>query len=76
MSAEAAIVSSLAGRYATALFDLALEAKAIDAVASDMEGLKSLLDTSDDFKTLVSSPLLSRNEQSKAVLAVAEKAKA
>jgi F-type H+-transporting ATPase subunit delta len=76
VSAEAAIVSSLAGRYATALFELALEAKAIDAVASDMEGLKSLLDTSDDFKALVNSPLLSRNEQSKAVLAVAEKAKA
>jgi len=76
VSAEAAIVSSLAGRYATALFDLALEAKAIDAVANDMEGLKTLVETNDEFKALVTSPLLSRDEQSKAVLAIAEKAKA
>jgi len=67
-------VAGLAGRYATALFELAVEAKAVDAVAADLEALKALLAESADLQRLVRSPVLSRAEQTKAVLAVLDRA--
>lgn len=74
MTSHAATVSGLSGRYAIALFELALEAKALEAVETDLANLSQLLDESADLQTLVSSPLLSRETREKAVLAVAEAA--
>ena len=70
MAASALGLSELASRYAAALFDLADEARQLDTVADDLRGLKSLLAESDDFRRLVSSPALSRDEQGRAVGAV------
>jgi F-type H+-transporting ATPase subunit delta len=65
------IQTSLAGRYATALFELAREAKAIDSVETSLATLRQALDESDDFKQLTSSPLVSRGDAIKAVEATA-----
>ncbi len=73
MSAENTIVSGIAGRYATALFDLALDAKQIDAVATDLATIKTLLEESADLARLVLSPLVSRDDQARAMAAVLEK---
>ncbi|MCG8492010.1 MAG: F0F1 ATP synthase subunit delta [Sneathiellales bacterium] len=73
MSAENTIVSGIAGRYATALFDLASEAKQIDAVAADMATIKTSLEESADLARLVRSPLVSREDQARAMAAVLEK---
>lgn len=73
MSAENTIVSGIAGRYATALFDLASEAKQIDAVAADMATIKTSLEESADLARLVRSPLVSRDDQARAMAAVLEK---
>ena len=73
MSAENTIVSGIAGRYATALFDLASEAKQIDAVASDLATIKTSLEESADLARLVLSPLVSRDDQARAMAAVLEK---
>ena len=67
-------MSGLAGRYATALFELADEAKALDAVADDLRALKALLAESDSLRRLVRSPVLSRDEQGRAIEAVLSKA--
>jgi len=64
----------LAGRYAGALYDLAVEAKATDAVLSDLTSVKELMAGNDDLKALVSSPVYGRSEQSKAIIAILEKA--
>jgi F-type H+-transporting ATPase subunit delta len=64
----------LGGRYASALFDLAREQDALDAVGGDLEGLKQVLAESADLRRLVRSPVLSRDAQAKAVVAVAERA--
>lgn len=64
----------LAERYALALFDLADEAKSLDAVADNLRGLKQLLQDSDDLQTLIRSPLYGRDQQAKAMQAVLEKA--
>lgn len=61
----------LAGRYATALFELAADGKAIDKVESSLASLKAALAESGDLKTLIASPLVGRDEAAKGIAAVA-----
>ncbi|AML53472.1 MULTISPECIES: F0F1 ATP synthase subunit delta [Falsihalocynthiibacter] len=72
MSEPASISSGIATRYATAVFDLAKEGKKLPALEADCNALESALSDSDDFVTLISSPVLSRDEQSNAVTAIAK----
>ena len=74
MAAEEHIVSGMAGRYATALFDLAHEANAIDAVKSDLDRFDTLAAQSADLTRLVRSPVFSAREQLQALSAVLERA--
>ena len=74
MASEATGSSGLAARYAAALFDLADERHALDAVAGDLRELRAMLEDSGDLVRLLRSPVLSRDEQGKAVAAVAERA--
>ncbi len=74
MASEAAGAGRLAARYASALFELALERKALDPVARDLDDLARMLSESADFLRLVRSPVLTRAEQGKAVAALCEKA--
>ena len=73
MSESHAIVSGVAGRYASALFDLAKEAGALEAVSDDLAGIKGLIRDSADFATLINSPILSREEQMAGMQAVLQK---
>ena len=74
MAAEEPLVSGMAGRYATALFDLASEAKAIDAVKADLERFDALVAESPDLSRLVRSPAFSADEQLQALSAVLDRA--
>ncbi|MCB2010145.1 MAG: F0F1 ATP synthase subunit delta [Geminicoccaceae bacterium] len=74
LSANSAAASGLASRYATALFELAGEAGALDAVALDLQSLDALVEESDDLRRMIRSPVLTRDAQRNAVLAVADKA--
>ena len=74
MAAAEPIVSGMAGRYATALFDLAQEANAIDAVKADLERFDTLVAESADLNRLVRSPVFSADEQLNALSAVLDKA--
>jgi F-type H+-transporting ATPase subunit delta len=65
------IRASLAGRYASALFDLARDLKQIDSVGRSLDVLNQALLDSKDFAELVASPLVSRDEARKAVAALA-----
>ncbi|GLK72999.1 F0F1 ATP synthase subunit delta [Ancylobacter dichloromethanicus] len=67
-------VSGVAGRYATALFELARDADAVDAVQADLERFGAMIAESDDLKRLVRSPVFSSEEQEKAVAALLAKA--
>jgi F-type H+-transporting ATPase subunit delta len=68
--------TGLAGRYATAVFELALEERALDALAADLASLKALLAESTDLTRLVRSPVITREDQAKAMEAVLAKANA
>tara|TARA_E500000305_G_scaffold66920_1_gene53246 strand:- start:491 stop:1135 length:645 start_codon:yes stop_codon:yes gene_type:complete len=74
VSADKPLASGVAGRYATALFELADQAGALDTVAADLQGLSGLIDTSDDLKRLVRSPVFSTDEQAAAMSAILTKA--
>ncbi len=64
----------MAGRYATALFDLARETNAIDAVKADLERFDELVTESADLARLVRSPVFSADEQLQALSAVLDRA--
>jgi F-type H+-transporting ATPase subunit delta len=69
---SAGIQASLSGRYATALFDLAREAKSIDAVEASLVKIRQALTESAEFAELTASPLVNRTAASKAVAAAAD----
>ena len=74
VAGESPIVSGMAGRYATALFELALEANAIDSVLADLQKFEALLTESADLTRLVRSPVFTADVQLKALAAVIDKA--
>lgn len=67
-------VSGVAGRYATALFELARDANAVDAVKADLDRFGALIAESSDLQRLVRSPVFTSEEQEKAVAAILDKA--
>ncbi|HEY9092339.1 F0F1 ATP synthase subunit delta [Parasphingorhabdus sp.] len=75
MENSSGIRASLAGRYATALFALATENKAIDKVEASLASLGKAVSESDDLKALISSPVLSRATAATAIAALAKKMK-
>ena len=74
MAGESGIVSGMAGRYATALFELALAENAFDAVEADLGRFDALLAESADLARLVRSPVFGAEEQTKALAAVLDRA--
>ena len=74
MASEATGAGGLAERYALALFDLADEQKALDAVAEDLKALRALVAESADLRRLIRSPVIGRAAQGKAIAALADRA--
>ena len=74
MAGEQPIVSGMAGRYATALFELTRETNAIDAVKADLERFDALVAENPDLNRLVRSPVFSAAEQLQALSAVLDRA--
>jgi F-type H+-transporting ATPase subunit delta len=66
------IATGLAGRYATALFELARDERQLEAVGASLAALREALRDSDDFRELTTSPLISREQATGAVAATAE----
>ena len=62
-------------RYAQALFDLADETKALEAVRADLRSLRLAWGESADLRRLATSPVIAAEDQGKGLTAIAEKAK-
>ncbi len=73
MAGEVDTSSGVAGRYATALFELAKEEAALDKVAADLDRFNEALDAFEDMKRLVKSPVFSAEEQGRALAAILDK---
>jgi F-type H+-transporting ATPase subunit delta len=73
VSEPASISTGIAARYATAVFELAKEEGKIADLESDLGSLSAAMSESADFRALISSPVYSRDEQAKAIAALAAK---
>src|SRR3546814_2978337 len=67
-------LSDLAGRYASALLDLADEKKALDQVSGDLQTLRAMIAESEDLRRLLNSPIVTREEQRDAMSALMDRA--
>jgi F-type H+-transporting ATPase subunit delta len=66
--------TGLSGRYATALFELADEQKELDQVADDLSSVGAMLEDSDDLRRMIRSPVISKDDQQKAMQALLDAA--
>jgi F-type H+-transporting ATPase subunit delta len=67
VSTDDPMMASMAGRYAAALFELAKEQRQLEAVEKDVAAFQAMYDASDDLRRLVRSPVLSADDQLKAL---------
>jgi F-type H+-transporting ATPase subunit delta len=75
VAGEDHIVSGVAGRYATALFELGLEEKALEHIEADLNRFGEALDAVEDLARLVKSPVFSAEEQGRALAAILDELK-
>ena len=73
MSEPASISMGIAERYASAVYDLVKEEKAVAALEGDIANLGTAMSESGDFNALIHSPVYSRDEQQIAITAIAGK---
>jgi F-type H+-transporting ATPase subunit delta len=71
LAEPASISTGIAGRYAAAAFDLAREEGQLDALEADLTALDAALTDSADFREMIASPILTRDEQGRAIGALA-----
>ncbi|MDE2134104.1 MAG: F0F1 ATP synthase subunit delta [Alphaproteobacteria bacterium] len=71
--ADEAHMSGIAGRYALAVFELALEERALDSVERDFNALKAMIAQTSDLARFVRAPVFSRSEQAKGMAAILDK---
>ncbi|MEO0621622.1 MAG: F0F1 ATP synthase subunit delta [Pseudomonadota bacterium] len=70
MSQSTSLTASVAGRYAMALFELAVEADTLETVEQDVNALRDVLAESDDLGQVIRSPLYDRTEQGAALASI------
>jgi F-type H+-transporting ATPase subunit delta len=71
VSESASISLGIAARYASALFDLAREDKALAALEADTQALTEALAGSAELRAMIASPVISREDQGRAMAAIA-----
>ena len=74
MADTSELISGVAERYASSLFELALEANSVESVGSDLDRFQAMIDESADLKRLIVSPVFSADDQFKAISAIIAKA--
>ena len=73
VSEQASTSKGIATRYASALFGLSDEQDDIPALEKNVRILKQAIGQSSDLNHLISSPIYSRDQQQRAIIAVAKK---
>ncbi|MEM9147749.1 MAG: F0F1 ATP synthase subunit delta [Pseudomonadota bacterium] len=72
MSQSTSLTASVAGRYATALFELASDAGTLETVEQDAAALTAALADSAELTSVIRSPVYGRDEQGAAMAAMAQ----
>ena len=75
MAQSSSPISGVAERYASSLFELALEEKSVAKVEADLDSFERMLAGSADLARLIESPVFSAEDQARAISAIVDKAK-
>ena len=67
MSLKSTFSNSTSNSYALALYELARENSELNKVADGMNGLKTLLSESSDFKEMILTPIVTKEEKNKVI---------
>jgi F-type H+-transporting ATPase subunit delta len=71
--AATSLTSGAAGRYSTALFELARETDELDRAEADLNQLDEALETSPELNELIRNPVYTRTQQEKGMAAIADR---
>ena len=63
MANDSKNIGSIVERYSKALLELSIESKNMEEVQKDIQNIMDLIETSEDFRRVLKSPILSRNDQ-------------
>jgi F-type H+-transporting ATPase subunit delta len=73
VSETASISTGIAGRYAAAVFELAMDGNAMAALEADVDALDAAMSASADLRDMIASPMVTRDDQGNAISAIAAK---
>ena len=73
MNSKSTFSNSTANSYAIALYELAQDSSELDKVADGFKSLKRLLEESSDFKEMILSPTITREEKKAVIFLIADK---
>ena len=72
MSSKSTFSNSTSESYALALYELSKENSEIDKIEDGMENLKKLLNESRDFKEMILSPTITKDDKKKVIFKIAD----
>ena len=72
MSSKSTFSNSTSNSYALALYELSKENSELEKIENEMESLKKLLKESSDFKEMISSPTILKDDKKNVILKIAE----
>jgi F-type H+-transporting ATPase subunit delta len=73
VASSASLTSGVSGRYATAIFEIAREAKSLDRLEADVAAVEAALAESPELREMLASPVFTREDQGRAIAAIAAK---
>ena len=72
MSSKSTFLNSTSKSYALALYELAKENSELNKVEDGMDGIKTLLSKSSDFKEMISNPTVTKEEKNKVIIKIVD----
>ena len=72
MSSKSTFLNSTSKSYALALYELAKENSELNKVEDGMDGIKTLLSKSSDFKEMILNPAVTKEEKNKVIIKIAD----
>ena len=73
MSSKATFTNTTSKSYALALYELAKENSELNKVEDGMDGIKTLLNKSSDFKEMILNPTVTKEEKNKVIIKMVDK---
>ena len=72
MSSKSTFINSTSKSYALALYELAKENSELNKVEDGMDGIKTLLSNSSDFKEMILNPAVTKEEKNKVIIKIVD----